>query len=668
MRKKGDLDEERRRDLFEGEAAASSVLIRANDAVDKEQRQQAVGELQSRVEDWKGHKIEHFGELLLYGDFLVLKGDGVREVEREVRIIFDALDPECRAVASRALPHVLALVHQYRSTEVPAVVNQQQLNERCKHPFGLDIVPEEQFDKEISTVSLLGVTDTKLGEDSYRMPNSHDENQDQGEEKLRGLYKSPVKSFFSRSETSLSSKTEFPPTLGISQSQDKDMALNMLEGSQSSPQSSPQSSSQNSPLKRSFSESEAILPLETEFSKGPGTLQTHSGENAAKESKSPYKGSLTSLFSKSNGNLSLVAESPKGPDIPQSHDEEIAQNDLRLPHMGPAKSFVTKTKATPSPRTGSPKRPDTPQSLDKDKTPEELRGPHRGPMKSFLSKLSAIPSPLIRVPTNSGLETSNESRITLRRFGEGSGSGACLTPPNPSRKSTFDGSGALAKFGHKFKRKTRDPQIRSYEDLFEKIYTQVLMAAELTYYFAFNGPLCNGTTFLNFERPGLPGVSTFHKSWLQNHNKKDEEANERGLMAPVSMQYKVYLFERILLCCKEINPNKQKNKMLGNNKSLLDKKGKPRLQLKGRIFMQNVTDVMSIGKAGKCHLHLLIRNGGHHISAMTFTDAVYFSRVLLDPDLLEGRPRSRKFRGQVLQRRDDEPMAQPSGDAKENTE
>jgi hypothetical protein len=71
-----------------------------------------------------------------------------------------------------------------------------------------------------------------------------------------------------------------------------------------------------------------------------------------------------------------------------------------------------------------------------------------------------------------------------------------------------------------------------------------------------------------------------------------------GLDAPVRLQYKVYLFERILLCCKEINPNKPKNRVLGNSRPLTDKKGKLRLQLKGRIFMQNVTDVVSL-KNGK---------------------------------------------------------------------
>jgi hypothetical protein len=47
-----------------------------------------VSELQGRVEDWKGHKVDHFGELLLYGSFTVLKGEGAREVEREVSTMF----------------------------------------------------------------------------------------------------------------------------------------------------------------------------------------------------------------------------------------------------------------------------------------------------------------------------------------------------------------------------------------------------------------------------------------------------------------------------------------------------------------------------------------------------------------------------------------------------
>ena len=67
-----------------------------------------------------------------------------------------------------------------------------------------------------------------------------------------------------------------------------------------------------------------------------------------------------------------------------------------------------------------------------------------------------------------------------------------------------------------------------------------------------------------------------------------------------NLQYHIYLFERILLCCKDINPNKQKSKlMINKDKPTLTGKGKARLQLKGRIYMANVTDIVCLQKPGK---------------------------------------------------------------------
>jgi cell division control protein 24 len=81
-------------------------------------------------------------------------------------------------------------------------------------------------------------------------------------------------------------------------------------------------------------------------------------------------------------------------------------------------------------------------------------------------------------------------------------------------------------------------------------------------------------------------------------------ADSMGITAPTYEQYTIYLFERILLCCKEINPNKSKDKVMGIQKDKKDKnKSKEpnksaKLQLKGRIFMTNVTDVIALGKQG----------------------------------------------------------------------
>lgn len=64
------------------------------------------------------------------------------------------------------------------------------------------------------------------------------------------------------------------------------------------------------------------------------------------------------------------------------------------------------------------------------------------------------------------------------------------------------------------------------------------------------------------------------------------------------LQYRMYLFERILLCCKEANQNKQKT---GKKQTPLppDRKVKPKLVLSGRIFMQNVTETISVAKPGR---------------------------------------------------------------------
>ena len=92
MEKGGDYDEAHLIDLVEGRQAAESILNRADEALGKEARVEAVSELQGRVEDWKGHKIDNFGDLLLYGSYTVLKGEGAKEVEREVSKCFTPLN------------------------------------------------------------------------------------------------------------------------------------------------------------------------------------------------------------------------------------------------------------------------------------------------------------------------------------------------------------------------------------------------------------------------------------------------------------------------------------------------------------------------------------------------------------------------------------------------
>ena len=87
-------------------------------------------------------------------------------------------------------------------------------------------------------------------------------------------------------------------------------------------------------------------------------------------------------------------------------------------------------------------------------------------------------------------------------------------------------------------------------------------------------------------------------------------------------EYQVYLFEKILLCCKELVPNTTKKgskngsllKQKSNTPSLPKdtRKSKTMLQLKGRIFINNVTGAYSNSKMSRkstsgprVHLHYL---------------------------------------------------------------
>ena len=67
-----------------------------------------------------------------------------------------------------------------------------------------------------------------------------------------------------------------------------------------------------------------------------------------------------------------------------------------------------------------------------------------------------------------------------------------------------------------------------------------------------------------------------------------------------ALQYEIYLFECILLCCKEASGKKDRTRSQGNR---IKNRGK--LQLKGRIFMTNVTDIVSLSKPGWSHVRLL---------------------------------------------------------------
>lgn len=83
LRDKTGADEETKADLTSGIEASNRVLQQANAAVDRELRNEALGDLCVRVDDWKSHRVDHFGDLLLHGHFPVVTGKS--DVQKEVR-------------------------------------------------------------------------------------------------------------------------------------------------------------------------------------------------------------------------------------------------------------------------------------------------------------------------------------------------------------------------------------------------------------------------------------------------------------------------------------------------------------------------------------------------------------------------------------------------------
>ncbi|CAZ83580.1 unnamed protein product [Tuber melanosporum] len=85
--------------LHQGLEAIENINRKINEAIRKSENAEVVKDLEGRVEDWKGHKLEHFGELLLHGQFSVIKGDPKGDVEREYYIyLFERILLCCKEV------------------------------------------------------------------------------------------------------------------------------------------------------------------------------------------------------------------------------------------------------------------------------------------------------------------------------------------------------------------------------------------------------------------------------------------------------------------------------------------------------------------------------------------------------------------------------------------
>ncbi|KAG6127577.1 hypothetical protein E4U38_006197 [Claviceps purpurea] len=96
-------------------------------------------------------------------------------------------------------------------------------------------------------------------------------------------------------------------------------------------------------------------------------------------------------------------------------------------------------------------------------------------------------------------------------------------------------------------------------------------------------------------------VETFGKLMMHGQHivitaKNDQEKDRNPNVRPC--QYEIYLFESILLCCKDASGKKDKTRSTSSKINPHTKTKTTKLQLKGRIFMTNVTDIVSLSKPG----------------------------------------------------------------------
>ena len=79
-------DETAKADLSSGIIAAERVLQKANEAVDRDLLDEALDDLTQRVADWKNHRVDQFGKLLLHGVHAVVTGRSEQEKDVSVHL------------------------------------------------------------------------------------------------------------------------------------------------------------------------------------------------------------------------------------------------------------------------------------------------------------------------------------------------------------------------------------------------------------------------------------------------------------------------------------------------------------------------------------------------------------------------------------------------------
>ncbi|KAF5484345.1 Rho guanine nucleotide exchange factor scd1 [Colletotrichum siamense] len=92
-------DESIKADLAGGIEAAERVLSRANEEVNRDLLDEALDDLRNRVDDWKNHRVEQFGRLLMHGVYTVVTGKSEQEKDYEI-YLFECILLCCKEISA----------------------------------------------------------------------------------------------------------------------------------------------------------------------------------------------------------------------------------------------------------------------------------------------------------------------------------------------------------------------------------------------------------------------------------------------------------------------------------------------------------------------------------------------------------------------------------------
>jgi hypothetical protein len=786
LKKQGMLNEEQQADIDTAVDAIQEVLSRANAAVDKEHRAAAVIELHQRVDDWKGIKRESFGELLLFGNFTVLKGDGGKDTEREVREFFDELHPDVKAMFRLVTVKVPAL--QVAGLNSRAFTRRKRIGVRKKQ---WPMTPRrsgfkgavQSATRSVSRMSRgLGRLFSSERRDSIPQFALDLEGCTTPSRSRRSSFSSTIAGMFRRRKSlgpaepsppipitptgkGLTKKSSFASFLRLKPSSEFGGPTSVLMPIEAGPEEDVSREIRKTPSKlfKSMKSVEEVRfgaptanglfsPLPTGLIMTDRTPPTppHRGSLLLPPSPHTPFHNYDPPTPRTSGHSQMFPRTGHFVNTPDPNVEYLRTPSRR--HVHESRFVYPEGEATPSrrnlhesgfvypeyeiapirqygyesgfvypeddgettPPAGSP-TPSFAQSAfveQKSNANAQVDGSNddvrtgrqksRGGFSRFKEKLkrSLSRAPHSRKPNDDVPVARSRSQSRVNHFAEklkrsssrastvhhnnfhhdDSDDGMTVVPRRRSQgrddatvvpdlddrtvvprhrsqsrlsrvkekfiRSSHAVGGAGSLEGVKSARPRRGSLVSVISDKLKfrervnsfKKFTSTAISAfkslaapllamktppehlkilrrgrktryklsEFIHTYLFDGPFSQQNRFLSTTSvPMTRSPKKDHWKYLEAFEK--QEANLSGLSRPYVEQYSIYLFERILLCCKDVNPTKQRPSVMGRNKEkpLANTKGKPKLQLKGRIFMANVTEIVSLSKLGMLTLSKL---------------------------------------------------------------